>query len=254
MARVSAETAHFDCDAIVFDKDGTLIELDYMWAGRAERWAAALRAARPRFSTAALYRAIAYDRRRRRAVPDGPLAVASVATLAALAAGVLYRQEPGWHAAEHLAQQTAAEILAALPTADEVRPIGAVAQTLTQLAAAGIKLAVVTTDSRDATLVALDALGIAPLLGAVACGDDPGPRKPDPAVLTLVCGHLGVAPARTLIVGDSLADLLTGRRAGLVGSIGLAGEPDHVASLRPAADAVIAAVDQIVVISPSHTP
>jgi phosphoglycolate phosphatase len=45
-------------------------------------------------------------------------------------------------------------------------------------------------------------------------GDGPHPRKPDPAGLRALCDHAGVAPAATLMVGDSVIDWRTARAAG----------------------------------------
>jgi len=45
--------------------------------------------------------------------------------------------------------------------------------------------------------------------------DDVGRRKPDPALIFEVCQRLGVAPAHTLFVGDSLIDMRTAQAAGV---------------------------------------
>ena len=45
-------------------------------------------------------------------------------------------------------------------------------------------------------------------------GDGPYPRKPDPAGLRALCDRVGVEPAATLMVGDSVIDWRTARAAG----------------------------------------
>ena len=60
----------------------------------------------------------------------------------------------------------------------------------------------------------LAGLGIAGAFEAVIGGDE-GPRKPDPGNLLGLCKALGAAPARTLLVGDSVVDLATGKAAGV---------------------------------------
>ena len=45
-------------------------------------------------------------------------------------------------------------------------------------------------------------------------GDGPFPRKPDPAGLRHLMAQAGAVPASTMVVGDSLIDLETARRAG----------------------------------------
>jgi phosphoglycolate phosphatase len=49
---------------------------------------------------------------------------------------------------------------------------------------------------------------------AVIGGDGPWPRKPDPAGLLHLCEQGGMAPADAMLVGDSLVDWQTARRAG----------------------------------------
>jgi phosphoglycolate phosphatase len=57
-----------------------------------------------------------------------------------------------------------------------------------------------------------------------------------------LCEALGVAPARTAVVGDAPADLLMGRRAGaglVIGALSGVGDAEH---LSPAADLVLRSV------------
>jgi phosphoglycolate phosphatase len=60
----------------------------------------------------------------------------------------------------------------------------------------------------------LRGLGIADAFGSVVGGDE-APRKPAAEGLLRICAALGVAPSRTLLVGDSAVDLATGRAAGV---------------------------------------
>ncbi|HXL40383.1 MAG TPA: HAD-IA family hydrolase, partial [Myxococcales bacterium] len=46
-------------------------------------------------------------------------------------------------------------------------------------------------------------------------GGDEGPRKPAPEGLLAICAVLELAPARVLLVGDSVVDLATARAAGV---------------------------------------
>jgi len=60
----------------------------------------------------------------------------------------------------------------------------------------------------------LEALGLAAHLRAVIGGDTPGfARKPDPGGLLYLIAEAGAAPRTTMLVGDSMIDVETGRRA-----------------------------------------
>jgi len=74
--------------------------------------------------------------------------------------------------------------------------------------------AVLTNKPGDFAREILRGLGVAGAFGAVIGGDE-APRKPAPDGLLRICAALGVAPERTLFVGDSAVDLATARAAGV---------------------------------------
>ena len=75
-------------------------------------------------------------------------------------------------------------------------------------------LGVVTNKISRLTHPLLDALDLARCFQVVVCGDTTGAFKPaaDPALQA--CASLGVAPAQTLFVGDSITDVQCARAAG----------------------------------------
>ena len=78
----------------------------------------------------------------------------------------------------------------------------------------GLKLAVVTNKATEFTLPLLARTGLAPFMQAVVCGDTLAERKPHPAPMLHACQQLGVAPARSIVVGDSMHDAASGIAAG----------------------------------------
>ena len=80
--------------------------------------------------------------------------------------------------------------------------------------AGGLKMAVVTNKSTEFTLPLLELAGLSPYMDAVVCGDTLAERKPDPAPMLHACALLGVAPGRSVAVGDSVSDALSARAAG----------------------------------------
>ncbi len=77
-------------------------------------------------------------------------------------------------------------------------------------------LAVLTNKPLSATRRILEGLKLSRHFepAAVLGGDGPQPRKPDPAGLSHLCAHFGVAPADAMMVGDSLVDWRTATNAG----------------------------------------
>jgi phosphoglycolate phosphatase len=77
------------------------------------------------------------------------------------------------------------------------------------------RLAVLTNKPQRHTDRLMDALGLTGLFaGGIIGGDTALGRKPDPAGLVSLMTAAGMAPADTLMVGDSAVDLETARRAG----------------------------------------
>lgn len=78
----------------------------------------------------------------------------------------------------------------------------------------GLKLGVVTNKPTVFTLPLLERTGLIGHMQTIVCGDTCEQRKPDPAPVLFACRQLGVAPAETLAIGDSINDALAARGAG----------------------------------------
>ncbi len=230
--------ADFRPELIIFDKDGTLIDFDFMWGGWIVALARRLEAAACLPVAAHLYQAVGYDSAAGRVAPGGPLAVATMAELREMAAETLRAlglpREQAQRATEQ-AWYSPDPVALARPLADLPRLLGA-------LRARGLRIAIATTDDRAPTEATVAALGIAPLVDALACGDDGHPIKPAPDAVLLLCGKLGVDPARAMVVGDTLADLRMGRAAGASLVVGVLSGAGTDALLSPEADALLTSV------------
>lgn len=237
----------FDADLVAFDKDGTLIDFEFLW-GRLAIAIVEHLTAEPGGENLQreLYHSLGYDPRQQKTIPQSPLAIAAKHQLQTIASVTLYRQGIPWPEAEDRVRQ-AFEAIDVLPLADLIRPTGDVAGLLPQIQGAGVRVAVVTTDQRAETEETLRLMGIAHLVDDTVCGDDALLTKPAPDMLQAVCRRLGIAPARTAVVGDTVADLLMAERAGAglkVAVLTGAGEP---ALLRGHADVVLRSIDEIFV-------
>lgn len=94
------------------------------------------------------------------------------------------------------------------------RPFAGVTAMLEELHNTGHPLAVFTGALRSAATHLLAATELDRWFGTVVGGDDAGNAKPAPDGLRLACEHLGVDPADTAYVGDTLADLQCAMSAG----------------------------------------
>ena len=85
---------------------------------------------------------------------------------------------------------------------------------LTQLRRQGIKTALCTNKPAPITTIAVQALGLEPLLDYVLGASDTLAKKPDAAMLHDCCRALKVPPRDAVMVGDSGADNGAARAAG----------------------------------------
>lgn len=232
---VRAGSVACDVEAIIFDKDGTLIDLGASWSPAGVRFVE-MCARGDRSLAHALDRAIGM--KDGVIVPDGVLAAGTMGDLLSTARRVLVQfgfadvdglVESAHQAASHVASSV-------------VHPIGDVARTMTRLAAAGLRLAVTTSDDRAPTLRTLVDLQVADLVEVVVAGDDGITPKPAPDPLLLAADRLGVAIGNTLYVGDSIVDVEAARAAGVAAMVAV-GRPDGPAAQR--ADGVIGSIEEI---------
>lgn len=104
--------------------------------------------------------------------------------------------------------------------AHQVRPLPGAVELLAHLGEAGIPWAVATSGRMETARPSLDALGIDPARTAVVTRDQVRYAKPDPDLFLAAAERLGVPIEASLVVGDSVWDLLAARRARALG-IGL---------------------------------
>ncbi len=79
----------------------------------------------------------------------------------------------------------------------------------------GLRLAVASSSHRDWVASHLDRVGFLERFEVLACGDDVGTVKPDPAVYVLALERLGVVPARALAFEDTVHGVAAAKAAGL---------------------------------------
>lgn len=97
-----------------------------------------------------------------------------------------------------------------------IRPFPGVARAVSALHAAGLRLAVTTSKLRDTAMMGLRHFRLDIYMDVVVGAERTHTHKPDPEPLLVTLGDLGGRPGPdVLMVGDSPADLLAGRRAGV---------------------------------------
>lgn len=104
---------------------------------------------------------------------------------------------------------------------DLVREFPHVREVLAKLRDKGIKLGVVTTKVRHTTEMGLKLYGMLDYFDTIVTFDDIEYPKPHPQPVLLAVERLGADPKRTMMIGDSPADIQSANRAGVI-SVGVA--------------------------------
>jgi HAD superfamily hydrolase (TIGR01509 family) len=120
----------------------------------------------------------------------------------------------------------------------DVQLFPGMSDTLTTLRAMGVRLAVVTTKHGGAASRTLANLGIATLFNAVVAGDDCAHYKPHPEPFVRACELLGLGPDECAAVGDTTADILGAKAAGVHAIAAMWGVVDEVKVMAAGPDRV----------------
>jgi phosphoglycolate phosphatase len=212
-----------DVGLVVFDKDGTLIELYHYWsqmvALRARLIARALSLDGRR--EADLVEALGVDAAAGRLKPQGPVGLRKREVVIQAAVDCL--KGAGGEDARRICTEAfaRADELSGADLARFVKPIPGAVGLIAALSAAGCRVAVATVDRSDRARLALDFLGLSRRVDLVVGGEQVGRAKPDPEMLELILAELGVERSRAVMVGDALTDLAMGRDAGFKATVGV---------------------------------
>jgi len=219
--------------AILFDKDGTLVDFEATWGPTytmaaerifeddADACAEALRAGGMtrdgRFEPGSLLAAGSYEE----IAADWALRHGAITAQAALAI------------ITPLFQQGA--VANALPIVD-------IAAMFADLKSLGYRIGVATNDSEVSARETMVRLGVADAVEFVVGCDSGHGGKPDPGMFDAFCRALDIAPESVAMIGDNVHDLEMGRRGGAGLRVGVLSGASGEADLAPHADHVIADV------------
>lgn len=230
-------------NAVIFDKDGTLIDFDAFWVSLSD---AALKDMLKQLNqdenlTAELLDAFGVHN----GVTDvnGVLCKGTYAQMAQIVHDILIS-----HGCPVPREEIEPIMLAAYNrnfSAGDVKPTCPdLRETLETLKSQNKKLAVVTTDNRDITLFCLGQLGVAHLFDKIYTDDGVLPPKPQPDSALDFCACAGLNRENVVMVGDTMTDLSFARNAGLK-MVGLAKTEENRQIFLDNADAIVRNVSDL---------
>ncbi|REE86522.1 phosphoglycolate phosphatase [Paenibacillus taihuensis] len=253
MANLTAAGVSYPIKAILFDKDGTLIDFIYTWGKWTEHMLAEFanqltERGLPPISAdiASLWgtrhqggEIVDYDR-------NGPLAMGTIEDLTAVLAWQGYLSGMSWaeakiavlHCRQHADRQ--------LDAARAAKALPGVVSYLARCREQGLKLAVVTADETAAAVKQLEWLGLTSYFDAIIGTDLVSQGKPFPDMALLACSELDIQPTDAAIIGDTNGDMRMARFAGAAVAIGIAPESGAAAASKlPDADVIILSYEEL---------
>jgi phosphoglycolate phosphatase len=220
--------------AILFDKDGTLVDFNGTWLTLYEKLA--LEAAEgDRTEAERLLQIGGFDRIAKSFVAGSELAAGTTTTIVRLWIG-----EGNAERFSFWKTRMDRAFVEEGPAA--AVPVHGLADTLRRLHGERRKLAVVTNDLEAAARRTIENFGVAHLFSAFIGYDSVKNPKPAADPVYLACEFLGVEASEAVVVGDNLHDLEMARASGAGAAIGVLTGTTGRAELETMADAVLTSI------------
>ncbi len=235
-----------DVALVIFDKDGTLLDFGETWIkvmrsliDKLERNANKQGKLKPKIEAAL---GISVDTGK--VDPFGPLAMGTFTECDTLISYCLYSSSVRWDRARDIVHLTEKEIFAGgIREHNVVAADGSIAL-LKRLRERGIRIAVATNDNVADTTRDMEAIGAISYIDLIIGADSVDKTKPDPEMVYKICNRLGIEPGKSILVGDMLVDILMGKNAGVMLTVGVCGLlPREI--LEEYADVVIPSLNEI---------
>jgi len=210
---ISVRGKRFECNLIIFDMDGTLIDVEPRLLSLAKARVKAMKNVVEEEVIGLWSQASGVDLEAEKIDLHGPLARAPRREDLIVAAAVLYLSGQRWCEAKRLADQiyNAADKIQAEIFGAAFFP--GVEDALRKLRDAGFKLAIATNAPHVSAEDMLRAIGVEELFDAIVGADEVENQKPAPDMVLLASERSGCTPAEAVFVGDMPMDMNAGRRA-----------------------------------------
>jgi len=219
-----------DIKAILFDKDGTLLDFDATWAPAYEK--AAMWVARGDAKTAERFLEHGgMDLETRRATSGSLLAAGNSEEIASawIAEGANFT----------LRDLTAELDRIFVDSMHDAAPLPGVPQAIEALLERGFRLGVASSDSEAAIRAFLDGSGLAPKFEFVTGYDTGHGPKPEPGMVHGFAAAIGLPPSVIAVIGDNTHDIEMARAAGAGLTIGVLTGTSRRQDLEHLADVIL---------------
>lgn len=223
--------------AILFDKDGTLVDFNATWFAVGDHLALEA-AGGDRAAANVLMERAGYDFRAGKFRADSVFAAGTNAEIV----DCWYPLASATERRERVAQF---DTVTAVEGAARAVVLPGIIEALSALHARGFRLAVATNDSTRGAEQTLVTLGIAQLFEAAYGYDAVANPKPAPDVIVAFADMAGLKPSEIAMVGDNNHDMETGRAAGAGLRVAVLSGTGTRATLEPLAHVVLGSIAEL---------
>jgi phosphoglycolate phosphatase len=199
-------------DLVIFDKDGTLIDVHYYWGGMIELRAKALskRYVELQYQENVMRELMSnmgIDLNTRKIKPTGPVGIKPREFIVNTA----YQTIKQYFDAIKLEQVSSVfkeiDIYSQKHLARLISPLPGVEMLLLRLKRKKIKIAIATTDLTNRAELAMNSIGLNNYFDSIAGADLVENAKPSPDLVNYLCDKISVDIKKTVVIGDSIVDL-----------------------------------------------
>ena len=228
------------CRAVVFDKDGTLIDLNHVLLSLVESRIRSLREIAGEEVLPDYLKGCGFQPATRTIDPSGPLSVAARREEEILAAGAIYLHGRSWPESRRLAAMAFQQAEEQIEAAERVEPLPGAIETVRWLKEAGFVVVLATGDGHARAERMMASLGILSCFDLIIGVDEVAHPKPASDLILACAQKLGMDPCQMVGIGDTCLDAQMGRAAGMAATIGVATGAIPAEELQGCCDFVIA--------------
>lgn len=223
MIGIECRGKRIPCRLVIFDKDGTLVDFTATWVPLIRKRAQFLLRALGRDGDLEtfLLKSWGIDPLSGSIDPRGPCPVSPRSEEIVIGTMALYQKGYPWDEAKQWVMRAFDQADATTDRKVLVKPVDGIQTLLPRLKRDGFLLALATSDERRDTEVVLSSLGLEALFDALVCAGEVDPPKPHPEAIFTIGRLLSISPDESIFIGDTVTDMIMGKRAGVALTIGI---------------------------------